>query len=190
MTWSRREVSAKVWKTRWEANMSEAFDFHRYGTPREVMCDVFSYLGELPIKGGWGYTKDDAVIIDKNDPVVEPGILFNGVALEYTFIEHRNYLELITFRPEGDRYAGIEYKRKRQELHSDQEKGLKYDRILYEITCFHAGDYEALKREWETVMRTNDKTFDIAEHMKKREALMVRFEREAWFEISSFYGQY
>ena len=67
--------------------MPEAFDFHRYGTPREVMREVFSYLGELSIKGGWGYTKEDAVIIDKNDPVVEPGTLFNGVALEYIFIE-------------------------------------------------------------------------------------------------------
>jgi hypothetical protein len=110
--------------------------------------------------------------------------------LRLTFIEHRNYLELITFRPEGDRYAGIEYKRNRQELKQDPEHERVYDRILYEITCFREQDYEMLKNERETALRTQDKSFDFDGHMKKRAALTVRFEREAWFEISSFYGQY
>jgi len=40
-------------------------------TPRQIIFEDFkSIKGELPIKGGWGYTQDEAIIIDKNDPIV------------------------------------------------------------------------------------------------------------------------
>ena len=39
-------------------------------TPSEIIADYcVSNSGELPINGGWGYTKEDAVVIDKEDPV-------------------------------------------------------------------------------------------------------------------------
>ena len=44
-------------------------------TPRQIIFENYKSLnGELPITGGWGYAKDDAVIIDKNDPVVPEGL--------------------------------------------------------------------------------------------------------------------
>jgi len=168
--------------------MLEVFNFHRYGIPREVMRDVFSYLGELPIKGGWGYTEEDAVIIDKNNPVVESGILFNGVLDEYTFIEHRNYLELITFRVERNRYAGIEYNKNGRNSNRMRSVSYIYDRISCEVTSFRKHDYDMLKNEWETARQTQDKNFSIDEHRKNCAALVVQSDREVWFEISSFYG--
>ena len=54
--------------------------------PREVLHGIFKSIDEMPIRGAWGYTKDDAVIIDMNDPIVPQDIPFNGVGLEYIFV--------------------------------------------------------------------------------------------------------
>ena len=57
-------------------------------TPRQIISEDYKSLnGELPLGGGWGYTKDDAVIIDKNDPVVPEGLPFDGVGIEYILLK-------------------------------------------------------------------------------------------------------
>ena len=59
-------------------------------TPREILAADFKSLGgELPIHGGWGYSREDAVVVDKDDPVVSKGIPFDGVGIEYIFVEKR-----------------------------------------------------------------------------------------------------
>jgi hypothetical protein len=88
-------------------------------TPRQIISEDYKSLnGELPLGGGWGYTKDDAVIIDKNDPVVPEGLPFDGVGIEYIFVEKRIYEELIIFRLLGEPYAGIVWKQLEQNLES------------------------------------------------------------------------
>ncbi len=54
-----------------------------------------------------GISKNDAVVIDKDDPINPIGIPFDGVSIEYIFVEKRIYEELIIFRPPNDRYSGI-----------------------------------------------------------------------------------
>ena len=39
-------------------------------SPREAMDK--SPGPDLPIRGGWGYNREDACIIDKNDPIIDP----------------------------------------------------------------------------------------------------------------------
>jgi hypothetical protein len=88
-------------------------------TPRQIIFeDDKSLNGELPISGGWGYTKDGAVIIDKNDPVVPEGLPFDGVGIEHIFVEKRIYEELIIFKRLGEAYAGIEWKQIEQHVES------------------------------------------------------------------------
>src|SRR4051794_33003520 len=94
-------------------------------SPRDILVADFKSLGEIPIGGGWGYTLEDAVIIDKNDPGVPKGIPFDGVGLEYVFVEKRIYEELIIFRPENDRYSGIRRSLLGQKLIS--HNGRQYD---------------------------------------------------------------
>ncbi len=55
-----------------------------YNKPlKQVLIEDFKSLGsKMPIKGGWGYTQEEAIIIDKNDPD-NNAILFDGVGLEY-----------------------------------------------------------------------------------------------------------
>ena len=79
-------------------------------TPRQIIFEDYKSLdGELPIAGGWGYTQADAAIIDKNDPVVIEGLPFDGVGIEYIFVEKRIYEELIIFKLLGEPYAGIRW---------------------------------------------------------------------------------
>ena len=153
-------------------------------TPREAMD---SYPGpDLPIRGGWGYNKEDACIIDKNDPIIDPdsSMPFYGIGYEKIFVERRIYMELITYRMEDERYSGIEWKMQEQKLiHLDDKP---HDLLKYEVTGFKESDWKSLKEEWET----SGPELDRVEHLHKREELKQNFEMEFWFEISSFYGQF
>jgi hypothetical protein len=168
-------------------------------TPREIIFKRFANLAAeelgvpynskygyiMPIKGGWGYTKEDAVIIDKNDPVVDPNIPFVGIRLEYIFAKYRTCLELITYRKENERFSKIELNLIKQSLIKD-ESGI-YDKLTFEITALHDKDFFELKSEWENNFYLD--SFDKAAHFEKRKAKQIHLKRDFWFEISSFYGQ-
>ena len=143
----------------------ELYNLNPKYNPREVMKGVYSNIPEFPIHGGWGYSKEDAVIIDKNDSIVNQQLpFFDGVSYEYTFLEYRNYLELIISRPDDDKYSMIRYQLLHQELVTDDD------------------NYYELKDEWEN--NSMNDNVDVEKH----EAKTIRFEREGWFEVSSFFG--
>lgn len=117
-------------------------------SPREILAADFKSLGaELHTRGGWGYTREDAVIIDKNDQVVPKGMPFDGVGHEYVFVEKRIYEELIIFRPKDDCFSGIEWKLLEQNLVSHDARS--YDILNFEVTGIPDKDWQKLKREWE-----------------------------------------
>jgi hypothetical protein len=157
-------------------------------SPRQILAEHFKSLGgELPIRGGWGYTKKDACIIDKNDPVVDPELPFDGGSIEYIFVEKRIYEEMIIFRPENDRFSGIRWNRLKQELIHDGDR--VFDKLVFEITAFSDKDWEELKTEYEGPDGYGNPNFDLAAHEKKRQEKMIHFIGEFWFDITSFYGQ-
>ena len=121
-------------------------------SPRDILRSDFRSLGELPIRGGWGYALEDAVIIEKHDPVVRKGIPFDGLGLERVFVEKRIFEELIIFRPEDDRCSGIEWGLLEQRL--THHNGRQYDVLTFEVTALPDKVWEELKAEWKdpTVM--------------------------------------
>jgi hypothetical protein len=156
--------------------------------PRKVLAEHFKSLGgELPISGGWGYTKKDACIIDKTDPVVDPTIPFNGVGLEYIFVEKRIYEEMIIFRPVGEKFSGIDWKLLKQQLIHDG--GRAFDNLVFEINAFKDNDWNELKAKFEGPKGYGSSNFDSDAHEKKRQEKIIRFTREFWFDVTSFYGQ-
>ena len=155
-------------------------------SPRDILAVDFKSLGEIPVLGGWGYTIEDAVIIDKNDPVVPKGIPFNGVGLEYVFVEKRIYEELIIFRPENERYSGIKWSLLGQKLTS--HKGRQYDVLTFEVTALHDRDWEELKSEREGPTGYGSPRFNADAHNKKRDSRTIRYVTEYYFDITSFYG--
>jgi hypothetical protein len=156
-------------------------------SPRQVLAKHFKTIGELPIRGGWGYTKADACIIDKDDPVVNPATPFAGMNLQYLFVEKRIYEELIMSRPKGEQFNGIQWKLLTQELVPDGAR--VFDRLVFAITALSDADWDELNAEWGDPDWHASNTFGVAAHHHKREERMLRIEREFWFDITSFFGK-
>jgi hypothetical protein len=108
---------------------------------RQVIFEDFKSLpSELPIHGGWGYSMEDAIVIDKNDPVVKPGLPFDGVAIEYIIVEKRIFEELIVFQPQGVKFKNIRWRLKEQRL--EKNSPLTYDHLIFEVDAVHETSLE------------------------------------------------
>lgn len=145
-----------------------------------------SLIIPLPIKGGWGYSKEGAIIIDKNDEVVNKNMPFDGVGLEYVIVKKRLNEELIYSRNEKEACSSIKYKLKKQSLLSG-DKGRMYDYLIIEGTCFILDELMALKKEVETSKNIDYET--LITFPEKLEALQYYFTSEYYFDITSFFGQ-
>ena len=156
-------------------------------TPQEILVADFKSLGgALPIHGGWGYSKEDAVVIDKNDLVVSKNVPFDGIGIEYIFIEKRIYEELIIFRPKDSKYSGIKWNLLEQR--TENHKNKMYDVLSFEVTAFSDKDWSALKTEWERNNGFQSSEPGLKNHLKKKNEKMVCYTTEYWFDITSFYG--
>jgi hypothetical protein len=157
-------------------------------SPRDILAADFKSLrGGLPIGGGWGYTQSDACVIHKNYPLVDASHPFDGIGVEYVFVEKRIYEEMIVFRPEGQQFSGIRWDLIEQNLVHNE--GKYFDKLIFEITAFQDCDWEELKTEFEGQQGYRSSRFSAEAHEKKRQEKMVRFTREFWFDITSFYGK-
>lgn len=157
-------------------------------SPRQLLSGHFTSIGELPIRGGWGYAKEDAVIIDRDDPIVPLDHPFDGVGIEYVFVEKRIYEELIIFQPKGLKFSGIHWKLIEQRLHGDDSR--KYDVLRFDVTAFPEAEWDALRTEWEGANGSGSPGFDHQEHQRKRDTALVHYVAEYWFDITSFFGRY
>ena len=77
-------------------------------SPKLILQDVFPNV-QWNISGGWGYSQDEATIIQIDDT-------YKGIEMEYAFLQGRTYLEAIAFMPEEQRFAGIEFEKTSQSL--------------------------------------------------------------------------
>ena len=139
---------------------------------------------ELPISGGWGYSKDDACIINRADPIVDQDVPFNGVAIENIFIEKRIYEEMVTCRPEGEKFSGIEWSMLKQE--SIDDGAVKFDKLTVEIRAFPEKDWAVLKAEYEGPDGVSNPAFNHQAHESKRQSKLFFVTREFWFDITGF----
>lgn len=154
--------------------------------PRVILATDFEPDGELPIRGGWGYSFEDAVIIDRDDPAAAKRTPFDGIAVEYEFVWMRLCEELIILPPAGETYSGIERELIRQAVveHDDRP----FDVLLFAVRAVPDSDWSPLVAELEGPEGAGSPWFDAEEHRRKRESKTIRFETEYYFDISSFYG--
>ena len=90
---------------------------------------------ELPIQGGWGYNSDNAVIIDKDDPINPEGMPFNGHSIMHAFVEHRMYIETIIFKDKENQYTNVSLQTLGSRLTDIGNK--KFDVLEIEVTATH-----------------------------------------------------
>lgn len=149
-------------------------------SPKQIMDEDFK-SHNWPMSGGWGYTQQEAVIINL-DRTAE------GIDFEHQFIEYRNYEELIIFRLLEERCAGIRWTEKRQSLVCG-DNGKKYDVIHFSVSAFRESDWELLAREWNENGFFAEDPEGRVKHLLKRESLKITYESECWFDITNFYGK-
>lgn len=155
-----------------------------YPKAREILLTDFPSLRyDLPIRGGWGYSMEDAVIIDRNDPAAQNYPLFDYVSMEYTFVEKRLYEELIISRERGKGFSGIEWNLEKQSLLSD--RGRQYDELVFSITMLADKDWEFLKTDWESHLGYRGDRPGLEEHERKRESLLLGMTESFVFDITS-----
>ena len=153
-------------------------------SPRQIIFEDFKL--DLPITGGWGYDFESACVIDKNDPIVSKVIPFNGVSIEYVFVEKRIYEEMVIFRQVNEKYSGIRWELKTQELLFKDDK--PYDKLIFNVVGFTDEVWDELTSRFEAIQKSG-KLELISELDAYRESKALRLVREFYFDITSFYGQ-
>ena len=152
-------------------------------SPRQIIFEDFKI--DLPIKGYWGYDIESACIIDKNDSTVSQEMPFNGVAIEYVFVEKRIYEEMVIFRGDDEKYSGIRWDLDKQELLFVNDK--PYDKLVFNVVGFTDVVWDELTSRFEAIQKSG-KLELISELDAYRESEALRLVREFYFDITSFYG--
>jgi hypothetical protein len=153
-------------------------------SPRQIIFEDFKL--DLPITGGWGYDFENACVIDKNDSIVSKGVPFNGVSIEYVFVEKRIYEEMVIFRQANEKYSGIRWELEKQELLFKDNK--PYDKLTFNVVGFTDEIWDELTSRFEAIQKSG-KLELISELDTYRESKALRLVREFYFDITSFYGQ-
>ncbi len=144
-------------------------------------------IKELPIRGGWGYSKEDACLIDKNDPILANSSRpFNGYAIENVFVKLRTDEELLEASHFIDSYILLNIERKSQSLIIDN--GRKFDRLTFEVEAVLQSNVMALRKLLDEAREADLDDDQEEEISQKIDEKTVRMTREFWFDITSFYG--
>ena len=134
----------------------------------------------LPIGGGWGYGKDDAVIVDLSlDEGYEEGRPFNLDRLARLVIESRIFLACV-MRP-SDRLAGIEWKV--QSCDCIEDGGRQFEKYTVSVHGCPEWVWDALGHDWrKTRNRTPRSKAEAHEFIRTWFDRM--YEAEYWFDIT------
>ena len=157
-----------------------------YPAPREILRQHFPRTAnQCCFKGGWGYDAGDAVEVLEFDPEINPDEKFDGVSLEYAFIDKRIREELIFSRPEGERFEEISHQVLGQELHDLD--GVPHDFIEVEVTAYPEKEWNELKADWEAHDGYKDDPEGRKANLKRKEAVKITYRTEFWFNIQNFF---
>ncbi len=103
-----------------------------YPAPREFLRQHFPRTAnQCNFSGGWGYTIDGAVEVLEYDPEISDQ-RFDGVSLEYAFVDKRIREELIFAPTASKAFDRLSWQVIEQSLH--ERGGIHYDRLLVEVT--------------------------------------------------------
>jgi len=132
---------------------------------QEFIKDNFEV--ELPVSGGWGESKEEAVEIkDAKMPIKQ---------IEHIFATIKANIQMHLLLPKEDRFGGINLKE------VAREKDDIYDIVEYEIEAIKEDIYAKLIDEYKEGYGKDD--FDMEAHFKKREDATFRRRDKIYFKI-------
>ncbi len=137
-----------------------------------------------PIKGGWGYTQEDAVVIDYETENSDE-LLFASMDC----IDLENYFILFRIQEEAEhahetKYAGCEWKKLNHQLVYGDD-GRMFDRETVEARVFTLEDWEFLKNDWTSHNGYKGDKEGAARHEQMREERFIRFTEIFWFDVTN-----
>ena len=157
-----------------------------YPAPRDVLRQHFPRTAnQCNFSGGWGYDADHATIVKEFDPEINPDEKFDGVSLEYAFIDKRIREELIFSRPEGERFEEFDSCTIEQRLMDIG--GVPHDYILVEVTAYPEQEWNELKADWESHDCYKDDPEGREANLSRKEACKITYQAEYYFNISDFF---
>ncbi|MGN1214070.1 MAG: hypothetical protein ACI4TR_04165 [Bacteroidaceae bacterium] len=137
-------------------------------SPLEILSTDYPRYN-WPISGGWGYTIDQAVVIEvDNTP--------EGIAIEDQVIQFRSYEEAIVFQRPGSesRLAGLRFDKTAQSL--CEHNGKTYDKIEVSITAFKETDFDFLKEDMESHNFYQNDPDGFERHCKLRDSKIIKYD--------------
>ena len=150
-------------------------------SPRQIIFE--DYKIDLPISGGWGYDIESACIIDKNNPTVDKTIPFDGISIEYVFVEKRIYEEMIIFRGSSDKFWGIRWDLEEQRLIKVANRS--FDILIFDVVGFSEEIWNELTTRFDSIKASEQ--WDLMKDLDAyRESKAFKFKREFYFDITSF----
>ena len=156
-----------------------------YPTPRKVLQQHFPRTAdECNFSGGWGYDVEHATIVKEFDPEINPHKRFEGVSLEYAFVDKRIWEELVHSRPMDERFQGFSYITVAQYL-CDMD-GILHDHLIVAVRAFLEKDWYALKADWQNHNEYKNDPEGRKKHIARRDAAQIIYRTEYWFNISDF----
>ncbi len=177
-----QSIPAPVLPMQWKT-----LDNKTLNSPREILRELSYEDFEFPIKGGWGYSQDECVIIDRNDPIVDKSMPFDGISLEHKYIASRSVLELEDHQPVTQEYWDINWHIKLQALHKIQ--GRMFEEITVKVTAYHPKDLTTLKQFRDKKNNFENDPENLQIYLKMKESLLSTYETKFWFDITSFFGK-
>lgn len=124
---------------------------------------------ELPVRGGWGYCKDKALIIKENFMPIEQ--------LQFMFAMGRATIVMNLTRTKENRYGGINIKELSREVL--EEEGETFYKVTYEVTGMLEEIYAKFIDEYK--QNHGNENFDLNDHFKRREENTLKIEETIWF---------
>lgn len=147
--------------------------FEPNASPKEIFLQDFKI--DLPISGHWGYSEENAIII--NDGVTKDEY-FSSFPI---FIEKRIYEELIVFRGGWDKFSFINWEMLSQQLIKNDTN--HYDYFVYNVTALRDAAADFLQQEFEAANSYSDDPEGLENHKAKRNSLTVSYEGHYWFKL-------
>jgi len=130
---------------------------------------------EFPLSGDWGYTQEQATVIEG----LPEGMSLNQ--LEHTLAMMRAQLEMSLTQEESNRYLGINVNEKKRESITVGTE--VFEKVTYEVAGMKEEEYKHFVQEYKDGYESNE--LDLNDHFKRRkEATLIR-EVYHYFEVSS-----
>lgn len=133
------------------------------------------------IYGGWGYSQEDAAVIEYDDDADAFFTCMDCTELEKYFIQFRLEEEAIYSR--GPRFPGVKWHKVNHSLVYGDD-GRIFDRETVEVMVFTLEDWEALKKDWQDHNGYKDDESGRLRHNQMRETRFIHFTEVFWFDVT------